>query len=42
MDYPRLNRDLTFIAVALAHEKLPWGYRFLLVAPIVEGLFGGS
>lgn len=35
-------RDIVFISVSLAANRLPLGYRFLVVAPIVEGIFGGS
>lgn len=36
-----LISDLVFISVALASNKLPFGYRFLLLSPIVDGLLGG-
>jgi len=34
-------RDLTMILVARLGQSLPFGYRFALIAPIIEGLLGG-
>lgn len=34
-------RDFNFMLVLLASDRLPGGYRFLLVGPIIDGLLGG-
>ncbi|KAG8819268.1 hypothetical protein FRC19_009987, partial [Serendipita sp. 401] len=36
-----LLSDFVFILVAMASERLPGGYRFLTVAPVVDGILGG-
>ncbi|CAG7846393.1 SubName: Full=Uncharacterized protein {ECO:0000313/EMBL:CCA73304.1} [Serendipita indica DSM 11827] len=33
--------DLILVFVALASDRLPGGYRFLTVAPVIDGLMGG-
>lgn len=35
------SRDLTLILIARIGQNLPFGYRFMLIGPIVEGLLGG-
>jgi hypothetical protein len=37
-----LLNDLNFINVYYFFERLPGGYWFLLVGPILEGLVGGN
>jgi hypothetical protein len=42
--YPTLTlcpRDLTLVFVAYLGQNLPFGYRFILIAPILEGILGG-
>lgn len=34
--------DFTFILVALFSKRLPGGYWFLMLGPIVEGSLGGA
>jgi hypothetical protein len=38
----RAYSDIVFISVSLAADRLPLGYRFLIVAPIIEGILGGN
>ena len=37
-----LLTDLNFILVYYFYKRLPGGYQFLVVAPILEGLLGGK
>jgi hypothetical protein len=37
-----LVTDFNFIFVSLYSTKLPGGYWFLVVGPIIEGCFGGQ
>ena len=37
-----LLTDLNFILVYYFYKRLPGGYQFLVVAPILEGLLGGE